>query len=63
MTALGEHVADYLALRRSLGFKLVHEGHILPQFAAYLESAGSSRITTDLAITWARLPAGVQPVT
>lgn len=63
MTALGEHVADYLALRRSLGFKLVHEGHILPQFAVYLESAGSSRITTDLAITWARLPAGVQPVT
>lgn len=63
MTALGEHASDYLALRRSLGFKLVHEGHILPQFAAYLESAGSSRITTDLAITWARLPAGVQPVT
>jgi integrase len=63
MTALGEHVADYLALRRSLGFKLVHEGYILPQFAAYLESAGSSRITADLAITWARLPAGVQPVT
>ena len=63
MTALGEHVADYLALRRSLGFKLVHEGHIPPEFAAYLESAGSSRITADLAITWARLPAGVQPVT
>jgi len=63
MTALGEYVVDYLALRRSLGFKLAYEGHVLPQFAAHLEAAGSSRITTDLAITWARLPAGVQPVT
>lgn len=63
MTTLGEHVCDYLALRRSLGFKLAYEGHILPQFAAYLEAAEASRITADLAISWARLPAGVQPVT
>lgn len=63
MTALGEHVSNYLALRRSLGFKLAYEGHVLPQFTAHLEAAGSSRITTELAITWAQLPAGVQPVT
>lgn len=63
MTTLGEHVCDYLALRRSLGFKLAYEGHILPQFAANLEAAEASRITADLAISWARLPAGVQPVT
>lgn len=63
MTALDEHVADYLALRRSLGFTLAYEGQVLPQFTAYLQAAGSSRVTTELAITWAQLPTGVQPIT
>jgi integrase/recombinase XerD len=63
MNTLTNHIADYLALRRSLGFKLVYEGQVLPRFAAFLESAGSSTITTELAISRARQPEGVHPVT
>jgi integrase len=61
MSSLQEHVDDYLRLRRGLGFKLERHGQILPQLAAYLEAAGASTITRELAIAWARLPAGVHP--
>ena len=33
-------------------------GYVLPQFAAYLETAGAEHITTELAIAWAGLPQG-----
>ena len=62
MSDLDCHVEDYLRLRRALGFKLRREGEILPQLVRYLEAAGASRITTELAIAWARLPEGVQPI-
>lgn len=60
--ALARHVEDYLRLRRSLGFKLHREGVILPRFAAYLQSAGASTVTTELAVAWACQPVGVHPV-
>jgi integrase/recombinase XerD len=62
MSALDAHVQDYLRLRRALGFKLKPEGRLLPQFVAYLDAAGASTLTSELAIAWARLPAGVQPI-
>jgi integrase len=62
MNGLHEHVDDYLRLRRALGFKLEHDGQVLPQLAAYLEAAGATTVTSDLAICWARLPIGVQPI-
>lgn len=63
MSVLAEHVEDYLAMRRSLGFKLVFPGQVLPHFAAYLDAAGASTVTVDLAIAWAGLPQGsVQPI-
>lgn len=61
MSALSGHVADYLRLRRALGFKLERAGHLLPQLAAYLEAAGAATVTSDLAIAWARLPQHAQP--
>jgi integrase/recombinase XerD len=61
MSALDDHVADYLRLRRALGFKLERAGRILPQLVAYLQAAGASTVTRELAISWARLPAGAQP--
>lgn len=61
MSALGEHVDDYLRLRRALGFKLERHGRVLPQFVGYLEAAGASTVTRELAISWARLPAGAHP--
>jgi integrase/recombinase XerD len=61
MSALSAHVEEYLRLRRGLGFKLERHGQILPQLVAYLEAAGASTVTRELAIAWARLPAGAHP--
>jgi integrase len=61
MSGLEEHVDDYLRLRRALGFKLERHGRLLPQLVAYLEAAGASTVTRELAISWARLPTGAHP--
>ena len=34
-------IADYLAVRRSLGYKLARPEKLLAQFAGYLEQAGA----------------------
>jgi integrase len=57
MSALTESAAEYLALRRSLGFKLGRPGQLVAQFASYCSAAGSDLVTTELALAWARLPA------
>jgi len=63
MSALRRHVIDYLAMRRSLGFKLTFPGQVLPDLADYLQAAGVATVTTELAIAWAGLPQGrVQPI-
>jgi integrase len=59
MTALEQHLEDYLAVRRGLGFKLTHEQRMLTRFVAFLDNAGKPTITIDLALNWATLPAGV----
>jgi integrase/recombinase XerD len=61
MSALSEHVEQYLRARRALGVKLERHGRLLPQLVAYLEAAGVSTVTRELAISWAKLPAGVHP--
>jgi integrase/recombinase XerD len=62
MNNLDRHLQDYLNLRRALGFKLAFPGHVLPQFVTYLEAAGADTVTVELAIAWAGLPSGVQPI-
>lgn len=61
MSTLSTHVEDYLRLRRALGFKLERAGLLLPQLVGYLEAAGATTVTSDLAIAWARLPQQAQP--
>jgi integrase/recombinase XerD len=46
-------VDDYLAMRRSLGFKLHGEGRMLADFAARLDDAGQASITISAALAWA----------
>ena len=60
-TTLPGHVRDYLRLRRALGFKLERAGVLLPQLVAYLEAAGATTVTSELAIAWARLPERARP--
>jgi integrase len=58
MSTLAGRLEDYLALRRSLGFKLDRAGRLLAQFVAYCEAAGAETVTVDLARAWATLPEG-----
>jgi integrase/recombinase XerD len=62
MSEFHRHVEDYLTLRRSLGYKLRAHGDVLPQFADYLETAGTATLTTEHAVSFAQLPKGVQPI-
>ena len=59
MTALQQHLDDYLAIRRGLGFKLVTEHRALRRFVAFLDDAGEPTITVELALRWVMLPTGV----
>ena len=61
MSALGRHVEEYLALRRSFGFKLEREEQLLAQFVAYTETAGEEHLMSELAIAWAKLPVAASP--
>jgi hypothetical protein len=54
---LREGLADYLALRRALGYRLVRPEKLLGQFLDHLDDAGESLITVEAALDWARLPA------
>jgi integrase/recombinase XerD len=60
---LHRHLAEYLRLRRALGFKLEFPGIVLPSLVSYLEAAGACIVTAELAIAWAGLPRGVLPIT
>jgi integrase len=61
MTALNEVAEDYLAMRRSLGFRLTAYGRLLSDFVAYLESEGATTVTIDTAVAWAVQPANATP--
>jgi integrase len=58
MSALSQAVADYLAVRRSLGYKFARPEKLLGQFTAYLEQAGAATVTAEHALAWAVLPDG-----
>ena len=55
---LREALADYLAMRRALGYRLVRPEKLLGQFLDYLDAADAQTVTVDLALSWARLPVG-----
>ncbi len=61
MTALEDTLADYLALRRALGFKLARPSIHLKQFVGCIDELGEQTVTIDLALAWATLPAGADP--
>ena len=58
MSALERHLADYLATRRALGYKLERAEKLLGQFLAHLKERGAETITTEHALSWAMLPQG-----
>jgi integrase/recombinase XerD len=62
MSPLRQSMEEYLAMRRSLGFKLHEAGLRLKDFVSFMEERRARRITSALALTWAQRPRGVQPV-
>ena len=56
MSALHDSLAEYLAVRRALGYKLEGTERLLGQFLDYLEANGADRITVEHALAWALLP-------
>ena len=58
MSPLRQPLADYLAVRRALGYKLARPEKLLGQFITYLEEAGAATVTTKHALAWATLPGG-----
>jgi hypothetical protein len=61
MTGVRAALADYLQLRRRLGFEMPQDGRLLEGFVTFLEAAGAERISTDLALAWARSPGQAHP--
>ena len=61
MSALHQHLDDYLAIRRALGYQLRQEARMLASFVEHLEAEGLARVTVDAALAWATAPEGASP--
>lgn len=58
MIALREALRDYVAMRRGLGYKFVHQERRLDCFIKFMEQRATSVITSKLALEWATQPPG-----
>jgi integrase/recombinase XerD len=61
MTALAQHLEEYLQLRRTLGHKLADAHRLLPRFVSYLDEHDIEFVTVEAALAWAlerEMPAG-----
>jgi integrase/recombinase XerD len=61
MTALTDAADGYLKFRRAFGHDLSAHAKLLNDFVGYLDAAGDSTITIDVALAWASAPTGVTP--
>ena len=52
MSALGEALVDYLALRNRLGHQLADAARVLPRFVAWMDATGQSTLTIAAAVEW-----------
>ena len=61
MTTIKQALTDYINVRRGLGFQLRKPASLLRNFVEFLQAAGSSYITTNLALRWATQPTQAEP--
>ena len=54
-------LADYLRIRRALGYKLTKDERALRGFVDFLEAERAQRVTIELALDWATLPQAGAP--
>ena len=62
MNALRQSAREYVAIRRSLGFKLRGHGRLLDDFLDHLEGSGSRSITVAAAVSWATSRTDLSPI-
>ncbi len=62
MSTLSVHLANYLKLRRQLGFKLRVPSSLLRSFVLFAGQRGHRWITRKLALLWATHPPQISPV-
>lgn len=53
MITLDNHLADYVALRRRMGFVVRNDTFALKGFVRFCNAAGTDTVTTDLVVDWA----------
>jgi integrase len=63
MSPLHEALNAYLTLRRGLGAELLGSGASLHRFVEFLDRERATVVTTELALRWAKAPAGATPAT
>jgi integrase len=57
MSTLRQAMADYLVMRRVLGYSLARTEKLLTQFLTFVEARGEDHLTTETALAWATLSA------
>lgn len=57
MSRLHQALADYLSVRRAMGYKLERAGKLLVQFVDDLDDAAVEIVTVEHCLAWATLPA------
>ena len=60
-SSLPKLVAEYLDMRRNLGFKAEREKWLLSRFVSFLRAERSAYITTKHALAWAKQPRDAHP--
>ena len=58
MSTLRQALGHYVAMRRGLGYKFVHQERRLTSFITFMEQRDAAVITTKLALEWATQPPG-----
>jgi integrase len=62
MSPLRQALADYLTMRRALGYKLDKTERLLGQFVSFAEDCGEAHIRTETALAWATSPSGAEAI-
>jgi integrase len=58
MSPLRQALADYLRIRRALGYKLARAEKLLAQYLDQLDRRGEQIVTVENAVAWVTVPAG-----
>ena len=56
MSLLRNALADYLTMRRALGYKMDKAERLLGQFTTFAEDRGETHVRAETALVWATAP-------